>query len=129
MSTLAWSATADLNQVPERPGVYLFRDAKENVLYVGKAASLRDRLRSYRRPGGDGRLMIRFLEEVARSVETIVTRTEQEALLLEDSLIKTHKPPHNVRLKDDKSFRMLRLDLNERFPRFKHVRTASRTAV
>ncbi|MDZ4774536.1 MAG: excinuclease ABC subunit UvrC [Planctomycetota bacterium] len=121
MSTLAWSSAADLAQVPERPGVYLFRDEGGTVLYVGKAANLRSRLRSYR-SGGDGRIMIRFLEAEARSVETIVTRTEQEALLLEDTLIKTHKPLHNVRLKDDKSFRMLRLDLGERFPRLKHVR-------
>ncbi|MBL8857506.1 MAG: excinuclease ABC subunit UvrC [Planctomycetes bacterium] len=121
MSTLAWSSEADLGQVPERPGVYLFRDATNAVLYVGKAADLRARLRSYK-SGGDGRLMIPFLEAEARSVETIVTRTEQEALLLEDTLIKTHKPPHNVRLKDDKSFRMLRLDVAERFPRLKHVR-------
>jgi len=121
MSAIRWSSDADLGQVPERPGVYLFRDAAEVVLYVGKAADLRARLRSYKN-GGDGRLMIRFLEAEARMVETIVTRTEQEALLLEDTLIKTHKPPHNVRLKDDKSFLMLRLDLNERFPRLKFVR-------
>jgi excinuclease ABC subunit C len=122
MSTIVWSATADLGQVPERPGVYLFRDEAGSVLYVGKAAALRARLRSYRGVG-DGRPMIRFLEIEARTVETIVTRTEQEALLLEDTLIKTHKPAHNIRLKDDKSFRMLRLDLSDRFPRFKHVRS------
>lgn len=121
MSAISWSSEVDLAQVPERPGVYLFRDESSAVLYVGKAANLRARLRSYK-GGGDGRFMIQFLEAEARTVETIVTRTEQEALLLEDTLIKTHKPPHNIRLKDDKSFRMLRLDLNERFPRLKHVR-------
>jgi excinuclease ABC subunit C len=66
--------------------------------------------------------MVRFLERSARSVETIVTRTEKEALLLEDELIKRHQPPHNVRLKDDKSFLMIRVDLEERFPRLKFVR-------
>ena len=110
---------------PRESGVYIFRDADGQVLYVGKAASLRERLRSYRSKEGDGRLLIRFLSEAARTLETIVTRTEQEALLLEDSLIKTHKPPHNIRLKDDKSFLMLRLDLAERFPRFKLVRAHS----
>lgn len=120
MSEPRWS----IDDVPEKPGVYLFRDDAGAVLYVGKARKLRSRLRSYRRPGGDGRLLIRFLEDVAASVETIVTRTEQEALLLEDSLIKTHKPPHNIRLKDDKSFLMLRLDAEE-FPRFKFVRAHS----
>ncbi|HTF89875.1 MAG TPA: excinuclease ABC subunit UvrC [Planctomycetota bacterium] len=111
-----------LDGVPEKPGVYLFRDAAGDVLYVGKALSLRARLRSYRRPGGDGRLMIRFLVSDASAVETIVTRTEQEALLLEDALIKQHKPLHNIRLKDDKSFLMLRLDSGEEFPRFRFVR-------
>ncbi|MCE9594444.1 MAG: excinuclease ABC subunit UvrC [Planctomycetes bacterium] len=118
MSEPRWS----IDDVPEKPGVYLFRDAAGKVLYVGKAADLKSRLRSYRRPGGDGRPLIGFLIEQAERVETIVTRTEQEALLLEDSLIKKEKPPHNIRLKDDKSFLMLRLDLGERFPRFKFVR-------
>lgn len=119
--TPSWS----LEDVPRRPGVYLFRDAQGKVLYVGKARDLRARLASYKRPGGDGRLSIRFLEREARAVETIVTRTEQEALLLEDALVKQHKPPHNVRLKDDKSFLMLRLDRGERFPRLKFVRAHS----
>ncbi|MBL8862959.1 MAG: excinuclease ABC subunit UvrC [Planctomycetes bacterium] len=121
MSEHAWNPALDLTQVPEQPGVYLFRDAAGKVLYVGKSARLRERVRSYR-AGGDGRQNIRFLESEARSLETIVTRTEGEALLLEDALIKTHKPPHNLRLKDDKSFRMLRIDLAEEFPRLKHVR-------
>jgi excinuclease ABC subunit C len=105
--------------------VYLFRDGEASVIYIGKAIDLRARLSSYRRPGGDGRLAVRFLERDARSVETIVTRTESEALLLEDTLIKQHRPRHNVRLKDDKSFLMLRLDHGERFPRLKLVRAHS----
>ena len=113
-----------IDDVPEKPGVYLFRDAQGRVLYVGKARSLKSRLASYR-GAGDGRPVAGFLERDARSVETIVTRTEQEALLLEDALIKQHKPPHNVRLKDDKSFLMLRLDQGERFPRLKFVRQHS----
>ncbi|MCC7013409.1 MAG: excinuclease ABC subunit UvrC [Planctomycetes bacterium] len=120
MSGPRWS----IDDVPEKPGVYLFRDDAGTVLYVGKARKLKSRLRSYRRPGGDGRLLIRFMEDVAARVETIVTRTEGEALLLEDALIKQHKPPHNIRLKDDKSFLMLRLD-SEEFPRFKFVRAHS----
>ena len=117
----AWS----MEGVPAKPGVYLFRDAEGRVLYVGKARSLRARLASYRRKGGDGRLGVWFLERDAVAVETIVTRTEQEALLLEDALIKQHKPPHNVRLKDDKSFLMIRIDDGERFPRPKFVRAHS----
>jgi excinuclease ABC subunit C len=114
-----------LDGVPQRPGVYLFRDAEQRVLYVGKARNLRSRLTAYRRPGGDGRLGVWFLERDAAAVETIVTRTEAEALLLEDALIKQHKPPHNIRLKDDKSFLMIRVDLDERFPRLKFVRAHS----
>lgn len=121
MAEPRWSIDA----APEKPGVYLFRDAGGTVIYVGKARLLKSRLRSYRRPGGDGRLAVRFLETQAHSVETIVTRTEQEALLLEDALIKQHRPVHNVRLKDDKSFLMLRLDQGERFPRFRLVRQHS----
>jgi excinuclease ABC subunit C len=120
MAEPRWS----IADVPDKPGVYLFRDDAGEVLYVGKALKLKSRLRSYRRPGGDGRLMIRFLEDAAAGVETIVTRTEGEALLLEDALIKQHKPRHNVRLKDDKSFLMLRLDAED-FPRFKFVRAHS----
>ncbi len=119
MSEPRWS----LDEVPERPGVYLFRDEADQVLYIGKAVNLKSRLRSYRRPGADGRLNVAFLERDAQRVETIVTRTEAEALLLEDSLIKQYKPKHNIRLKDDKSFLMLRIDLNEDFPRFKFVRS------
>lgn len=117
----SWS----LEDVPRRPGVYLFRDAAERVLYVGKARDLRARLASYRRPGGGGRLLVGFLERQARRVETLVTRTEQEALLLEDQLIKQHQPPHNIRLKDDKSFLMLRLERAKRFPRLELVRAHS----
>ena len=121
MSRYPWRADEPLPALPERPGVYLFHDAADRVLYIGKALSLRARLASYR-GAGDGRPVAAFLERDARSVETIVTRTEQEALLLEDALIKQHKPPHNVRLKDDKSFLMIRIDLDERFPRLKFVR-------
>ncbi|MEX1026295.1 MAG: excinuclease ABC subunit UvrC [Planctomycetota bacterium] len=122
MSVHPWSPSLAPAELPDRPGVYLFRDEAQKVLYVGKAARLRSRVASYRTPGGDGRVGVRFLQEQAKSVELIVTRTEGEALLLEDQLIKTHKPPHNIRLKDDKSFLMLRLDLDERFPRLKFVR-------
>src|SRR5688572_21850189 len=120
MSLFDWRSLS-LSETPERPGVYLFRARAGTVLYVGKARSLRARLATYR-GGGDGRINVRFLERDAESVETIVTRTEVEALLLEDELIKRHQPPHNVRLKDDKSFLMIRVDLDERFPRLKFVR-------
>src|SRR4030095_10421081 len=83
---------------------------------------LRGRVRSYFRVGGDGRAYIPFIARKATRVETIVTANESEAILLEDSLIKTLKPPYNLRLKDDKAFILLRLDPSAEFPRFEWVR-------
>jgi excinuclease ABC subunit C len=107
---------------PQGPGVYLFRGAAAKVLYVGKAADLRARVRSYLTPGGDGRYRLRFLEREAQDVEFIATATETEALLLENTVIKKHKPPFNVKLKDDKAFLLLRLDRREPWPWFRFVR-------
>ncbi|MEC8251894.1 MAG: excinuclease ABC subunit UvrC [Planctomycetota bacterium] len=107
---------------PKEPGVYLFRGDDGKVLYAGKAADLRARVRSYLTPGGDGRYQLRFLEREARDVEFIATRTETEALLLENTVIKKHKPRYNIKLKDDKAFLLLRLDRKEDWPWFRFVR-------
>jgi excinuclease ABC subunit C len=112
--------------LPEAPGVYLFKGEGGKVLYVGKARSLRDRIRSYARPGGDGRLGIAFLEREATGVDFVVTASESEAVLLEDTLIKRHRPPYNVRLRDDKSFLLVRIDPREEFPRPEPVRAHRR---
>ena len=106
-----------LAAVPLEPGVYLHRDAEGKVLYVGKSASLRDRLRSYF--GSKKNLDPKSLELVSRidDFEYIVTASEQEALLLENSLIKEHKPKYNIRLKDDKTYPYIKVDLAEDFPR------------
>jgi len=111
-----------VSRFPTGPGVYIFRDGADKALYVGKAATLRTRVRSYLKPGGDGRYQLRFLEREARDVEFIATGTEQEALLLENTVIKKHKPRYNVKLKDDKAFLLLRLDRSERWPWFRFVR-------
>ncbi len=108
---------------PESTGVYFFKNAKGDFLYIGKAKNLRARLRSYLRPGGDGRFQLQFLSRQAAAVEFVLTPGEGEALLLEDRLVKQHQPIHNVRLRDDKSFLMLRLDLSKEFPRFEPVRS------
>lgn len=108
---------------PESTGVYFFKNAKGDFLYIGKAKNLRARLRSYLRPGGDGRFQLQFLARQAAAVEFVLTPGEGEALLLEDRLVKQHQPIHNVRLRDDKSFLMLRLDLSREFPRFEPVRS------
>jgi len=112
----------DPHRQPTAPGVYLMKDAAGEILYVGKAKDLRKRLRSYLKAAGDGRAQIRFLLERAVSVETIVTDTEKEALLLENTLIKEHRPRYNIDLRDDKTFISLRLDMREPFPAFETVR-------
>ncbi len=115
-------AEFDLSTYPTSPGVYLMRDGKEKVIYVGKAKNLRSRLRSYFRDSGDGRPLLQFLRRRIASVETIVTTTEKEALLLENTLIKEHKPRYNIRLRDDKTYISLRLDLGHRWPRLHRIR-------
>ncbi|MBL9079455.1 MAG: excinuclease ABC subunit UvrC [Planctomycetes bacterium] len=107
---------------PDGPGVYVFRDAAGEALYVGKAADLRARVRSYLKPGGDGRFQLRFLAAEAHDVEFVATATEQEALLLENTVIKKEQPRYNLKLKDDKSFLLLRLDRREPWPWYRLVR-------
>lgn len=104
------------------PGVYVMKDADDRVLYVGKALNLRNRVRSYFRDGGDGRLFIPFLRSRVVSIETILTDTEKEALLLENTLIKKHKPRYNIRLRDDKTYVSLRLDTTHQWPRLHRTR-------
>jgi len=96
--------TRKLEAIPVEPGVYLLRDRNGKVLYIGKAKSLRPRVRSYFREGGDGRFQVRFLMRRVRDFETLVARSEKEALILENNLIKQYKPRYNIRLKDDKSY-------------------------
>ncbi|HET8558437.1 MAG TPA: GIY-YIG nuclease family protein, partial [Gaiellaceae bacterium] len=95
---------SQLKSLPAKPGVYLFRDADGEVLYVGKAKTLRSRVRSYFQKTTDGRVQIRSLPGRVADVEVIVTGSEVEALHLEQNLVKRHRPPFNVRLRDDKSF-------------------------
>jgi excinuclease ABC subunit C len=106
----------DPNKFPAVCGVYLMKGEDGVILYVGKAKNLRSRLRSYFAGNGDGRPQIRFLLNRVRDVDTIVTDTEKEALILENTLIKKHHPRYNIHLRDDKTYVSLRLDLNEEFP-------------
>ncbi len=106
-----------LQNLPTVPGCYLHKNAKGQIIYVGKARNLRNRVRQYFQ---NSRAMdAKTLELVARIVdfEFIVTDTEAEALILESNLIKRHKPRYNVMLKDDKSYPHLKLTINEEFPR------------
>lgn len=112
--------------LPVQPGVYLFVDAKGNVLYVGKAQNLRTRVRSYFVRGGDGRFRVHLLVPQITDVEVVATSNVKEALLLENQLIKKHKPRFNVRLRDDKNYLALRLDPSEVYPRFTETRRFQR---
>ena len=106
-----------LEATPERPGVYLMKDVRGTVLYVGKASVLRNRLRTYfGSPSAQANKTRRMMGHV-HDFEYIVTDTEAEALILENTLIKRYKPRYNARLKDDKTYPYLKIDLNEDFPR------------
>jgi excinuclease ABC subunit C len=113
--------------LPTAPGCYLMVDAKGSVIYVGKAKNLRARVRSYFREGGDvTRPFVGFLVRRVDDVQFIVTDTEKEALLLENTLIKKHKPRYNIELKDDKTFLSLRLDTTAEWPRLQRIRRPRR---
>ena len=115
-----------LDTLPTQPGVYLFKDKKGKVVYVGKAKSLRSRVRSYFQDGGsDTRQFIPFLHRTIGDVETVVTGTEKEAAILEHALVRQHDPRFNVKLRDDKEFISLRLATSlpdESWPRLDVVR-------
>ncbi|MBL8208944.1 MAG: GIY-YIG nuclease family protein, partial [Blastocatellia bacterium] len=106
-----------LDNLPTQPGVYIHKNVKGQIIYIGKAKSLRNRVRQYFQ---SSRAMDAKTQElVARiaDIEYIVTDTEIEALVLESNLIKQHKPRYNVMLKDDKSYPHLKLTVQEEFPR------------
>lgn len=130
-----------LAALPDAPGVYLFRDAEDRVMYVGKAKSLRKRVFSYfeapvrgtdgegeGRPGPRGGLHPRISEMVSRvrRLEALVVNSEQEALILEGNLITTHRPPFNVKLRDDKSYPYIGISLDEAYPRVYFTRERHR---
>jgi excinuclease ABC subunit C len=111
---------------PETPGVYLMKDAGGRILYVGKAKSLRKRLASYFRPGADhAPKTIALLAKVER-IDILLVSTEKEALLLEESLIKKHRPRYNIVLRDDKRSLLFRLDKNAPFPKLTLTRRVVR---
>jgi excinuclease ABC subunit C len=118
-----------LKQLPAKPGVYLFRDSKGDVLYVGKAKTLRPRVRSYFQRGQDGRAQIQFLPDRVADIEVIVTGSEVEALHLEQNLVKRHRPPFNVRLRDDKSFPYIAVTVEDESPRVMFTRERHRQGV
>jgi len=107
----------EVRSLPDRPGVYVFRDEEGDVLYVGKAKSLRSRVRSYFGRDRNQSLKLRELKRRIRDFETFVLDSEAEALLLEANLIKEHSPPFNIQLRDDKSYPYIKVTVDEPFPR------------
>jgi excinuclease ABC subunit C len=110
-----------ITNFPSAPGIYLMKTTEGTVLYVGKARNLKKRVRCYVGPG-DSRLHIRFMVQLVATVEYIVTNTEKEALILENTLIKKYRPKYNINLRDDKTYFSLRMDMKEPFPRLSIVR-------
>ncbi|MGB5749629.1 MAG: excinuclease ABC subunit UvrC [Desulfobacterales bacterium] len=111
-----------LTSVSTEPGVYLMKDAVGTVIYIGKARNLKKRLSSYFKTSGHLDLKAGILVNKIDDIETIITGTEKEALILESNLIKKHRPRYNVILKDDKRYPSLRIDLNQKYPNFSIVR-------
>jgi len=106
-----------LKNLPAAPGVYIMKGKNGEVLYIGKAKSLRSRVRSYFREGGDTRYSVKFITSRVEDIDYIVTGNEKEALFLEDTLLKRHKPRYNIRLKDSKTYVSIKLTVDEKFPR------------
>jgi excinuclease ABC subunit C len=119
---------AQLKALPAKPGVYLFRGPNDAVLYVGKAKSLRPRVRSYFR-AGDARRGLDNLTSRVERIEVVVTSTETEAFHLEQNFIKRHRPPFNVRLRDDKSYPYIAVTVDDDYPRVMFTRERHRRGV
>jgi len=120
--TLEETITRRLQAVPDTPGVYLFRDSRSQVIYVGKALRLRDRLRSYFTPGYAPTAQVAELIRKAHDFEFVTTANEVEALVLENDFIKNYRPRYNIRLKDDKNYLYLKVPITEEFPRVHYSR-------
>ena len=111
-----------LAHLPGSPGVYLFKNEQGEIIYIGKAAVLTDRVRSYFQKGTDHSLKTSLLVTHVTDLETMVTRSELEALILESNLVKRHKPRFNIVLRDDKQYPYVRLPIKDDFPRLSIVR-------
>ena len=115
-------AREKLSHLPDLPGVYLFKDDQESVLYIGKSKSIRNRVRSYLHGSAKHNLRIKLMVSRIHDFSLIVTDTEAEALILEEQLIKRHHPRYNVALKDGKSYPYCKLTVGEMYPRLVLVR-------
>lgn len=106
-----------LSKLPASPGVYIMKGKEDEVIYIGKAKNLRSRVRSYFREQGDTRYTVKFLVARVEDIGYIVTANEKEALFLEDTLLKQHKPKYNIQLKDSKTYVSIKITVKDKFPR------------
>ncbi len=111
-----------VNKLPQSPGVYLFKDRKGVVIYIGKASNLRNRVNSYFHRAEQKDLKTLTMLEKVNDIEVIITNTEKEAFILENNLIKEYRPRYNVKLRDDKNYPCLKLSIEEEFPTLSIVR-------
>ena len=111
--------------LPHLPGVYIFKNRANKVIYVGKANDLKKRVSSYGR-GNDNRYQIPFILKEINDIDFIVTRNQTEAFLLEDTLIKKHKPKYNIQLKDDKTYVSIEFTMRDEYPGVYVIRRKSK---
>ncbi|MCX7774401.1 MAG: excinuclease ABC subunit UvrC, partial [Clostridia bacterium] len=116
------SISETLKNLPDSPGCYIMRDEADTVIYVGKAKILKNRVKSYFQHREDRDFKTAQLVSTVQSLEYIVTHTEEEALILENTLIKRYKPKYNILLKDDKTYPHIRITMQEDFPRIEITR-------
>ena len=114
--------TEILKSVPKLPGIYIMKDSRGGILYIGKAKSLNTRVRSYFQKSRHMPARARIFTDKVRDIKFLTTSTEAEALILESNFIKKHQPRYNVLLKDDKHYPYIRLTTQEQFPRLEVVR-------
>ncbi len=114
-----------IDLIPHKPGCYLMKDHKGRIIYIGKAKDLKNRVRNYFQASGDSRPFVKRLPKLLSDIETIITANEKEALILENTLIKHHKPRYNIALKDDKNYVSLKVNVKHAWPRVEVVRKQS----
>ncbi|NQT88542.1 excinuclease ABC subunit UvrC [bacterium] len=114
--------TAKLDALPDACGVYLFKDRRKKVIYVGKAINVRSRVRSYFQAAGDERVFVEHMVPKIADLDWVLVANEKEALILENNLVQQFKPRYNINLKDDKTFLSIRLDRRKPYPRLEVVR-------
>jgi excinuclease ABC subunit C len=107
----------ELKKIPGKPGIYIMKDNNDNILYIGKASILKNRIKQYFQKNSQKSIKTKMLVSKIAAFEYIVSDSESEALVLERNLIQKEKPPYNILLKDDKSFPYIKITVNEKYPR------------